>query len=288
MRVLVTGATGCLGHFIAVDLAARGFDVVALYRSGPDPEPAPTGMQWLRGDLSDVARLPDNYDAVVHAAAASPSPGVTTDRIVRDNVEGTRRLILQARAAGAQTFIFCSSMDVYGTVSAMEVDEKTPIRDPNTYGMTKLIGERLLAASGLSTLSLRLPAVIGPGAKRNFLATAAARFQAGAPVTISNPDADYNNAAHCADIAELIARVLRDGRKACDVLVLGAAGRTTVRGAAEHLRRQLDSRSPIEIGPPLKAPFSLSSRRAIELYGYAPMEIGAMLDRFAREVKGEA
>jgi nucleoside-diphosphate-sugar epimerase len=287
MRVLVTGAGGCLGQFIAVDLAARGFDVLALYRSGPDPGPARAGMQWLRGDLSDVARLPDRYDAVVHAAATSPAPGVTTDRIVRDNVEGTRRLILQAQSAGAQSFVFCSSMDVYGTVSETEVNEKTPIRDPNTYGMTKLIGERLLAASDLSTVSLRLPAVIGPGAKRNFLATVAARLQAGAPITISNPNADYNNAVHCADIATLVARLLRDGWNGDDVLVLGAAGRTTVRGAVERLREHLGSRSLIEICPPSNSPFLLSSKRAIENYGYAPMEIGALLKRFAGEVQGE-
>jgi UDP-glucose 4-epimerase len=288
MRVLVTGASGCLGRFVAADLAARGFDVLALYRSGPDPGSAPAGMHWQRGDLADVDRLPDSYDAVVHAAATSPAPGVTIDRIVRDNVEGTRGLILQAQSAGAHSFIFCSSMNVYGTVGETEVDEKTPIRDPDTYGMTKLIGERLLAASDLSTISLRLPAVIGPGAKRNFLATAAARFQAGAPVTISNPDSNYNNAVHCADISALVARLLQAGWKGHDVLVLGAGGQTTVRGAVEHLREQLGSRSPIEIRPPSKSPFSLSSKRAIELYGYAPMKIGAMLERFAAEVKGAA
>jgi nucleoside-diphosphate-sugar epimerase len=285
MRVLVTGAGGCLGRFIAGDLAARGFDVVALVRSGPEPASATPRLRWLRSDLCAGTGLPESYDAVVHAAATSPAPGVTTDMIVRDNVEGMRRLVLHAQGVGARTFLFCSAMSVYGTVNEGGVTEETSIRDPDTYGMTKLIGEHLLAASNLRSLSLRLPAVVGPGAKRNFLATAAARFQVDEAVTISNPDSAYNNAVHCADISAFVAGLLRGDWKGRDVVVLGAAGLTTVRGAMERLRERLGSRSPIEICPSVKPAFSLSSRRGIERYGYAPMEISAMLDRFGDEVR---
>jgi UDP-glucose 4-epimerase len=286
MRVLVTGVAGCLGRFLAADLARRGFDVVAVYRNRKPPPFAPPMPFLVQCDLSLGAGMPGRVDAVVHAAATSPAPGVTLDAIVHDNVEGTRRLLQYARSSGAEKFVFCSSLSIYGTVAGAEVDESTPIRDPDVYGMTKWIGEQLLAAAApdLQGLVLRLPAVLGPGAQRNFIATAAARFLAGEPVTIFNPDAPFNNAAHGADISALVANVLRRGWSGFDAVVLGAAGRTTVRGAVELLRERLRSTSEIRVMPPTKPAFALRCARAVASYGYAPMNIGQMLERFADEV----
>ena len=162
MKVLVTGAGGFLGRHLAVDLARRGFAVVAACRNAAPPDlPNP-----LRLDLATADSLPSGIEAVVHAAATSGS-----------------------------------------------VDESTPVANPDVYGMTKLLGEAMLgeAAPGMSGLALRLPAVIGPGAKRNFLAEAARKLKAGQEVSIFNPDAPFNNAVHCADLGSLIGGVLRRG-----------------------------------------------------------------------------
>jgi hypothetical protein len=59
--------------------------------------------------------------------------------------------------------------------------ESTPLRDPDAYGMTKRLGELMLAerAPGLSGLAMRLPGVVGPGAQRNWLAVAAGKIKRG-------------------------------------------------------------------------------------------------------------
>src|SRR5206468_854488 len=109
-----------------------------------------------------------HFDAVVHAAALSPAPGVLYRDMLRDNVAATRRLIEHALIAGADKFIFCSSISALGTITAGIVDETTSIRDPDPYGATKVMGETLLseAACRIAGLSLRLPGVLGPGATR--------------------------------------------------------------------------------------------------------------------------
>ena len=286
MSVLVTGSGGFLGRHLAADLAARGFDVLAAYRStapAPFATPAPRLVQL---DLATADALPGGIDAVVHAAATSAWAGISADAMARDNVEATRRLIGLAKAAGATKFIFCSSMSAFGDIKSGSVDESTPVANPDVYGMTKLVGEAMLqeAAPGLSGLSLRLPAVIGPGAKRNFLAVAAGRLKAGEPATIFNPDAPFNNAVHCTDLAALAASVLATGWRGHETLVLGAAGQTTIRAAVERLRTRLASTSAIQVRTADKGAFTLDSRRAMAAYGYRPMEIGAMLDRYADEV----
>jgi len=281
MKVLVTGAGGFLGRHLAIDLARQGFDVLGAYRSAP-----PAGVaNPVRIDLAVADALPAGIEAVVHAAATSAWTGVSTESMARDNVAATRRLIELASRVGANRFVFCSSMSAFGDIKSGSVDESTPIADPDAYGMTKLLGEAMLseAAPALSGLALRLPAVIGPGAKRNFLAEAARKMKAGQEVSIFNPDAPFNNAVHCADLAALIGGVLRRGWPGYDRLVLGAGGMTTIRGAVERLRAAMGASAPIVVRRADKGAFTLDSTRAIRQYGYAPMEIGAMLDRYAGE-----
>jgi UDP-glucose 4-epimerase len=282
MKILVTGAGGFLGRQLAVDLARRGFEVVATYRRAPA---LVEGCRFVQLDLAAAGDLPAGIEGIVHAAATSAWTGVSAETMARDNVEATRRLIALAAKAGTKRFVFCSSMSAFGDIKAGAVDESTPVADPDVYGMTKLIGEAMLgeAAPAISGLALRLPAVIGPGARRNFLAEAVRKMKAGEQVSIFNPDSPFNNAVHCADLGAFIAGVLRRGWQGFDILVLGAGGMTTIRDAVERLRAGMRSTVPIVVRPAGKGAFTLDSARAIGRYGYAPMEIGAMLDRYASE-----
>jgi|JI10StandDraft_1071094.scaffolds.fasta_scaffold114704_2 UDP-glucose 4-epimerase len=290
MRVLVTGSGGFLGRALAAELAQRGFDVLAAYRTTVPPAFAPPAPRLVALDLAELTALPEPVDAVVHAAATSAWTGISAEAMARDNVEATRRLIGAAKAAGSTKFFFCSSMSAFGDIKSGSVDEATPVVNPDVYGMTKLVGEAMLreaAPGGLAGLALRLPAVIGPGAKRNFLAVAAARLKAGEPVSIFNPDAPFNNAVHSADLAALIATMLERGWQGYDMLVLGAAGQMSIRGAVERLRAKLGPAVPVNVRTAGKGAFTLDSRRAIVAYGYRPMQIGPMLDRYAGEAAAE-
>src|SRR5262249_30499196 len=130
MRVLITGATGCMGHVVASDLALRGFEVIAVYRNKPPSPFASPAPQIVRCDLAEASGLPERLDAVVHTAATSPAPGVSARDMVRDNIEATRRLIEHALASGAHKFIFCSSLSTLGTITTPVVDESNPTHDP--------------------------------------------------------------------------------------------------------------------------------------------------------------
>jgi nucleoside-diphosphate-sugar epimerase len=169
-----------------------------------------------------------------------------------------------------------------------EVDETTPRQDPDLYGATKYIGEALLAARAerLPALALRLPGVIGLGARRNFISDVMQHLLRDEPINAVNPDAKFNNAAHTADLSALIARVLRKGLTGFDAATVAARGMTTIREAVERLKTRTGSRSEIRFTPSDRRSFTVSSRRAIERYGYDPMEIGTMLDRYADSERG--
>lgn len=172
MRVLVTGASGFIGHALCAQLLERGHDVGALVRR-PGSEPA--GTRALNGDLADGPALTatlaaERPDCVVHLAAEIASQ--RSGRKIREvNVEGTRRLIDACLAAGASggsepeggpRLVFASTV-VTGDAHGALLTEETPLPVQTPYGRSKQEGERLVLESGLPAVVVRPSHVYGPG-----------------------------------------------------------------------------------------------------------------------------
>ncbi|MFW3171440.1 NAD-dependent epimerase/dehydratase family protein [Geodermatophilus sp. CPCC 206100] len=121
LRVAVTGATGNVGTALLRRLTAPGSGVAevrGLARRQP-PEGAPyDGVQWHQADLGEtrsehvLTRFLDGADAVVHLAWAL-QPGRQPERLARVNVDGTRRVVRAAVAAGVGHVVHMSSLGAY-------------------------------------------------------------------------------------------------------------------------------------------------------------------------------
>jgi len=169
-RVLVTGASGFIGHHVAVALHHRG---IAVRATGRDPAALarlPDGIERMPGDLrsTDAAALLRGCDAVVHSAARS-SPWGTAHDFQADNVDATSRLLQAALAAGVGRFVHFSSPTIYFSFSDQlqrREDFTAPARWITHYARSKWEGElrvRDAAAQGLPALVLRPRAVLGDG-----------------------------------------------------------------------------------------------------------------------------
>lgn len=287
-HVLVTGASGFIGSHLIRNLSRRGYTVTGLYRAEPGlaADLSDTrSVRLIKTDLAELTHLPDGCEVVVHSAASSASTAITHDAVVRDNLVAMRRLLDLAQRGGCRSFIFLSSMSVYGQIHAPLVDERTPIVNPDVYGASKYVGERLLEErqAELPGLALRLPGVVGRDARRNWLARTAQRLRAGEPAVLFNPEAAFNNAVHVDDLTALIARSLERGWRGFDAALLGARGQLAVRAVVERLATGMGVPARLAVVPAEKPPFLLSITKAIRDWGYDPMEIGAIVDRFASE-----
>lgn len=164
MNVLVTGATGFIGSWVANALVAAGHRVRVSVRPTSD-------TRWLEGvdvehftaDLGpngNAAALVENMDAVVHGAGVTRAPNRET--FLRVNADGTRVLAEAAAGSGVGLFVLLSSMAARGPDQAQAPGD-APV---SWYGLSKLQAERAVrvtaAASGLSGIALRLGGVYGP------------------------------------------------------------------------------------------------------------------------------
>jgi nucleoside-diphosphate-sugar epimerase len=164
MRVLVTGASGFLGHAVCAELRARDHEPVALVRR---PGSEPPGTRAAPGDLADADALTTALqntrpDAVIHLAAE-----IATQRdpakIQDVNVAGTGRLIEACRAAGNSPKLVFTSTVVTGDAEGKTLTEDQPLPVQTAYGRSKQDGERLVRDSGLPHAIIRPSHVYGPG-----------------------------------------------------------------------------------------------------------------------------
>ncbi|HSJ31588.1 MAG TPA: NAD-dependent epimerase/dehydratase family protein [Longimicrobiales bacterium] len=166
-RVLLTGATGFVGSHAAQAFVRAGFEVRALVRSLERARPiAELGVELVHGSLDDAPALDAacaGVRTVVHLAALTHA---RSDREYEEaNVSGTRRLLDSALAAGAQRFVYLSSLAAVGPAEGgRPVEPGDQPRPLTRYGRSKLGGERVSmeAAAHIDVRILRAPAVYGP------------------------------------------------------------------------------------------------------------------------------
>lgn len=170
MRVFVTGASGFVGGAVVRALTAAGAEVRAMSRSHEaDARIAMAGAKPVRSSLEQVTPADlGEAKAVVHCAAYVEAWGAFDD-YWRANVEGTRRMLDAARAAGVRRFVHIGSeAAVFHGQPMQDVDENAPLalNAPYFYARTKAHAERAVLQAdehGFSTLSLRPRLVWGPG-----------------------------------------------------------------------------------------------------------------------------
>ena len=146
-KVLVTGGAGFIGSHLCEGLLARGYRVRALdslvYGRRED---VPSAVEFIQGDIRDIAacqRAVAGMDGVFHCAAMSRS-GPSQEQIdicTQSNITGTQNMLLAARDAGVQGFIYSGSSTYYGN-RPVPHRESDPPDLLNIYGLTKRVGEQ--------------------------------------------------------------------------------------------------------------------------------------------------
>jgi len=166
LKILVTGASGFIGHEVSRRLASEGYRPrLMIRRPGDDCEICHFDADFVLADLrrpESLRQAVKGVNAIIHLGARATFESYQT--LKPSILDGSLALMEAAIAAGIRRFVYSSSLLVYSG-SAARVDAKTPVRPVLDYGRIKVQTEKRLsemaASAGVAFAALRLPHVYG-------------------------------------------------------------------------------------------------------------------------------
>lgn len=182
MRVLITGASGFAGGWLARACDDAGDEVLGVSRRGLSPAGASAALDLRDGDAvrSTIAEFAP--EVVYHLAALSSVGRSWEDpaQTVNDNVASAVSVLESVRlAAPAARVVWVSSCEVYGVAERLPITEDAPLQPANPYAVSKTAGDLLAAvyaeAHGLEIVRARPFNHTGPGQREIFIVSSLTR-----------------------------------------------------------------------------------------------------------------
>ncbi|MFZ4722026.1 MAG: NAD-dependent epimerase/dehydratase family protein [Phycisphaerales bacterium] len=232
MHVLVTGAAGFIGAFVARNLLDRGMHVVGMdsLNAYYDPSLKRARLERLSKDarfrfehvdLADATALRDTFQShaprrVVHMAAQA---GVRhslshPEDYVRNNLVATANLLECCRHADVEHLVFASSSSVYGLNQALPLSTHVPADHPaQFYAATKRSTELMAHAysnlMGTPSTGLRFFSVYGPWGRPDMVLSMFTKaILEDRPIEVFNRGEHVRDFTYVEDVAEAVARAL--------------------------------------------------------------------------------
>lgn len=170
MKILITGATGFLGKIIADVLISHNNKIISIGRHNSN-----TIISDL--SLSPPILIKQDLDTVIHAAGKAHSIP-RNDKEIKAffdvNLKGTNNLLVGIENSGSfpNSFIFISTVAVYGKENGEKINEDFPLLAKDPYGLSKIQAEQVIfdwcKKNNVTCTILRLPLLVGENPPGNL------------------------------------------------------------------------------------------------------------------------
>lgn len=282
-RVFVTGVTGLIGSLCVRALMERnrlygeGIIVDALVRDRAKAETLLADyagddlLRFHQGSLSDIDGLEVPADYIIHAACPTASrffmshPVETFAAIV----DGTRSMLELARRAHSRSFVYVSSMEIYGMgnerrgtdhlLAEGDVGYIDPCSVRSCYSEGKRAAENLcvayLSEYQVPVKTVRLAQTFGPGVPRDdarLFAALARNAVSGRDFVMKTSGESTRMYAYTSDAVAAILTVLLDGENGLSYNVANPSTYSSIREMAEMVYSEFgtgDAHVVIDIDP---------------------------------------
>lgn len=279
--LLITGATGLIGSFIAdillryncitnanINIYLGGRNVTQMRERFP-------GAQYLKYDLNHAVSFSEIFDYVIHAAGNAHPSAFLNDPVgtIMGNVESTKRLLDYLKYNNGKRFLYLSSGEVYGQ-GDLKLDEfeegysgYTDSLNPRyCYPISKKATECLCSSYtkqyGLDTVIVRPCHTYGPNITQSDSRASAQFFRNvinGENVVLKSTGKQLRSYNYVADCASAILTVLINGDVGEAYNIASPNSRVTIAELAEiiategnckvkfkpYVKKELSEQSPI-------------------------------------------
>ncbi len=165
-KILLTGATGFLGSHI-YNFLNPSYDVTTLGRD----KHASIYCEFPKS----IKSIDIKFDTVIHAAGKAhyiPKNDLEEKEFFEINYHGTKELCYALEGNIPDTFVFISTIGVYGKEIGNDIDENEPLNGISPYAKSKIMCEKFLEGwskdNKVNLVILRLPLVAGRNPKGNL------------------------------------------------------------------------------------------------------------------------
>ena len=139
--LLFTGSNGFVGKNVIMELCEMDYDIVTLDRFNA----------CINCDLSiEIPSFNSVFDIVIHAAGKAhtvPKANLEKEQFFEVNLQGTKNLCASFEKTGIpKSFIFISTVAVYGLDFGQNITEKYPLKGITPYARSKIQAENFLIA----------------------------------------------------------------------------------------------------------------------------------------------
>ena len=158
--ILITGTTGLIGSICAKGLLAsdRNINVIALVRNEEKAKKIFSEHKNLKFTVQDInspINIKENIDYIIHTASITASKDFIEKPVETINtaIEGTRNVLEFAKSQAVKSFVYLSSLEVYGVPNKEDITEADygyiDVLSPrSSYSEGKRIVENLCIAYG--------------------------------------------------------------------------------------------------------------------------------------------
>jgi dihydroflavonol-4-reductase len=324
---LVTGGTGFLGEHLVRRLVERGAkDLRVLVRGTYEPL-ALDGVSYLSGsvvaeraDDPPLTRQLEGCETIYHCAGTVSRDPSASAAMMRVHVQGTRRLLEAAKAAGVKRVVVASSS---GTVAVSRTAE--PILDEEAgyateivanwpYYLSKIYQEKLAldlgATLGIEIVVVNPSLLLGPGDRRQSSTGDVVRFLKREFPSVPSGGINFVDTRDAADamvnamergrpgrryllggpnwtLKEFFGRLERMSKVRAPWLKLPSSVSKAGASLLEHVYKKLDREAPIDrISVEMGEVFwYCDSSRAITELGFSSRDPGETLDDTIRYIR---
>lgn len=261
MNIVITGATGMIGHSLIVKCLERGAAVHAVVRDGSKNLcriEHMEGLRIIRCGIGQYDRLPGLIgaacDVFYHLAwtdAGRHAQRSGSSCVQMDNIGYTYAAVEAAHKLGCRTFVGAGSQAEFGAKEAGSLSPDDPVRPVQPYGIAKYAAGRMAAflagRYGMNCFWVRIFSVYGMHDRKDTLIMYTIDRLLRGEVPEYTPAGQNWDYLYCMDAAEALYRV---GMQKCGsrVYCLGSGAARPLKEYIKIIRDAVDPGLPVRIG----------------------------------------
>lgn len=279
MNILITGAGGFIGSNIFSYLLEKGYNVIGTVRRKQNKFDNNSYIEW---DMRNKLDCDIKIDLIIHSAGRTPGADVQFKNYFEDNILATHNMLAFAEQNDVKNIIYIGSAAEFGKTNGA-LNKDSSHNDPDDYGLTKYIAEKMIKNCNIQSSILILPTVIGKGCTDNWISRASHKLHKNQEVCVYNSESDFNNILHIMDLCKFIYLIISQNNINNKTYLLGSNEIVKVKDIVLYMKEKIKSDSEIKfIDKNKQTSFYIDNSDAVKS-GFDPMILKLLLNEICEE-----